>query len=172
MPKGIYPRSPRKKKPVAERFWALVERRGPAECWPFRGTKLRDGHGLFNFGERNQPAHRVAWTLENGPIPVGMLVRHKVCDNPPCCNVRHMMLGTHADNMADKVGHGRQARGIQHGQKIRGERHGNAKLTAPAVLQIRQLVAEGRSRAEIASQFGIHRNYVSLIVAGRRWGWL
>jgi hypothetical protein len=51
-------------------------------------------------------AHRVAWTLANGPIPAGMHVLH-TCDNPPCCNPGHLWLGTQADNMADMARKGR-----------------------------------------------------------------
>ena len=51
--------------------------------------------------------HRLAWSLVNGPIPVGQLIRHFVCDNPPCCDETHLRPGAGAENAADKFAHGR-----------------------------------------------------------------
>lgn len=54
-------------------------------------------------------AHRVAWELEHGPIPNGMLVCHR-CDTPPCANHEHLFLGTPADNTRDRDQKGRGGR--------------------------------------------------------------
>lgn len=65
------------------------------------------GYGQFHIGKRNFSAHRVAYTLERGEIPVGMCVCHH-CDNPVCCNPAHLFVGTHRDNVLDKWNKGRQ----------------------------------------------------------------
>lgn len=53
-------------------------------------------------------AHRFAYEAFVGPIPPGMHVLHE-CDNPRCVNPQHLRLGTHQENMADKVRKGRAA---------------------------------------------------------------
>lgn len=45
--------------------------------------------------------------MAHGPIPARMLVLHS-CDNPPCCNERHLFLGTYKDNEQDKIRKGRR----------------------------------------------------------------
>lgn len=42
----------------------------------------------------------------NGSIPSGMFVRHK-CDNPKCCNPKHLIPGNHLANMGDARRRGR-----------------------------------------------------------------
>ena len=75
-------------------------------CHEWRGTLDGDGYGHLKVGGKTVKAHRLAWTLANGPIPDGLNVLHH-CDNPPCCLVAHLFLGTHADNSKDKMAKGR-----------------------------------------------------------------
>lgn len=93
------------------RFWALVARGATQECWPWCGATSPKGYGKFSTGPRRTRkflrAHRFAWELSNGEIPQGMQVLH-ACDNPGCCNPRHLFLGTNDDNVRDKVSKGRQ----------------------------------------------------------------
>lgn len=96
--------------PLQEAFWSRVDRRGPDECWEWRGHLNGDGYGLLSRGV-GPPirAHRVSWEMHNGrPIPTGLIVRHS-CDNPPCINPNHLLIGTRADNMADTMSRGRHA---------------------------------------------------------------
>lgn len=89
--------------PVAERFWAKVDRRGTNECWLWTGATKPKGYGLFSRGRRHEgivTSSRMAYELTHGPIPVGMVVRHR-CDNPPCVNPSHLELGTYSDNLHD-----------------------------------------------------------------------
>ena len=53
-------------------------------------------------------AHRVAWEVEHGPIPDGMIIMH-ICDNRACVNLKHLKLGTHKDNQQDSINKGRHS---------------------------------------------------------------
>lgn len=93
-------------------FWSRVDRSG--DCWLWTGATFRNGYGLVAVGRdakgRGVPGytHRVAFILAKGPIPDGLVVRH-ACDNPPCCNPAHLLLGTQADNIHDAQRQGKYA---------------------------------------------------------------
>lgn len=70
------------------------------DCLEWRGWKNRVGYGSISVKCKPWATHRLAWVLEKGPIPPDKLVCH-TCDNRACCNVSHMFLGSHKDNMAD-----------------------------------------------------------------------
>jgi HNH endonuclease len=75
-------------------------------CWEWSGARDRYGYGKLRRDTVYWKAHRLAWTLEHGPIPDGMYVCHH-CDNPPCVNPAHLFLGTSRDNQLDRVAKGR-----------------------------------------------------------------
>lgn len=78
-------------------------------CWLWDGAADKFGRGKSTkLGNSSKPdtAPRVSWERFVGPIPKGMHVLHK-CDVPACINPDHLFLGTHADNMNDRVSKGR-----------------------------------------------------------------
>ena len=94
---------------LAERFWLKVDRRGPNECWAWLPSLGTADYGSVTIDSNlTTSPHRVAFALTNGVIPDGRLIRHN-CDNPPCCNPSHLLIGTHLDNARDRVERGRQA---------------------------------------------------------------
>ena len=168
-------------RPTAERFWSYVDRRGPEECWPWRGN-VKNGLGYGRFttrgGREGKPrqdyTHRVAWVLTYGEIEDGANLCHR-CDNPPCCNPAHLFLGTCADNNADMCAKGRQAAGDRHGSRKHRERmqrgvaRYNAKLNPDSVREIRRLITDGLSDREIAARFGVVSSQVWSVRIGRTW---
>lgn len=89
------------------RFWAKVDASGGSDaCWPWTGSKKEKGYGQVSRNNRQQRVHRVAYEFHNGPIPAGLFVCHS-CDNPPCCNPKHLWLGSASDNSADMRNKGR-----------------------------------------------------------------
>lgn len=118
---------------LAERLWAKVNGPwfgdvGADDCWLWFGAAetgpyrvLPDGSRVkkqkrFRYGrihvERRRlvGVHRVAYELLVGPVPEGHVVMHS-CDRTLCCNPRHLVTGTQADNIADMYAKGRGARG-------------------------------------------------------------
>jgi hypothetical protein len=115
------------------RFWSKVDKSGgPDACWLWTARKAKTGYGNFKVGGEMTRAHRVSWTITNGPIPHdgsyhGICVCHK-CDVKLCCNPSHLFLGTNADNVADRGAKGRTASGDKSGARTHPERlaKGNA----------------------------------------------
>ena len=98
-------------KALSERFWSKVDRGGDDECWEWQAAAaLTDPdyqYGAFGVPGRGPIlSHRMAWELTHGEITEGLHVCHH-CDNPPCCNPRHLFLGTRSDNMQDMLRKGR-----------------------------------------------------------------
>jgi hypothetical protein len=63
------------------------------------------GHQRINRKGKKILAHRYVWQMAyNGgrEILEGYQVNH-LCDVPDCINPEHLYLGTHADNMRDKI---------------------------------------------------------------------
>jgi hypothetical protein len=83
----------------------LVERidrgvkRSPAGCLEWVGYRDPQGYGRIHFQRRPELVHRLAWGLAHGPAGDLCVLHH--CDNPPCCDVEHLFLGTRTDNLAD-----------------------------------------------------------------------
>lgn len=83
------------------RFWSRVEHGEPEQCWPWKAGRLPKGYGICSIAGKSALAHRVAYVIGHGAIPAGLIVRHR-CDNPSCCNPSHLVVGTYAENEADK----------------------------------------------------------------------
>ncbi len=132
-------------------------------CWEWSGVRDRKGYGHVRLAGAQRTVHRVIAEHFIGPIE-GAVVRH-TCDNPPCANPRHLLIGTHADNGADKARRGRAPRGADHPRAT-------AKLTPGDVRAIRGRVDAGHGHGQVAQEFGVSRTTVTHIVSGTTWGWL
>lgn len=83
---------------------AEYEGLGPCWLWPYSSflmTAAMKTNPDKLWGHQRMQLHRVSYWLHHGPISEGKVVRHK-CDNGKCCNPSHLVIGTQADNMADK----------------------------------------------------------------------
>ncbi len=78
------------RKTPEERFWEKVDRRGPEDCWDWRGGTT-NGYGSFGYSEaRRLLAHRFAYELLVGPIPDGAHLHHFKCERRICVNPAHV----------------------------------------------------------------------------------
>lgn len=111
-------------------------------------------------------AHRYAYELLVGEVPSELNVLHH-CDNPSCVNPRHLFVGSHADNHADKVSKGRQAR---------GETNAASVLTKEQVREIRRRykLKKGyhdpvNGQGALAREYNVTQANISEIVLGNTW---
>lgn len=154
-------------KTLEEKFWEKVDIRGEDECWEWQAARNRKGYGNFYISighskDKHFLAHRMAYKLSSKKeIGSGMLICH-TCDNPPCCNPKHLFEGTVLDNTLDMMKKGRSY--IQKGGKP------NLKLTQEKANEIRRLRNEQRVPLKtLASMFSIDVSWVVKISKGYIW---
>ena len=151
-------------KSFSERLWEKIRKGNPEECWSWIASKSYKGYGRIGRNGKVRWAHREVYKDKIGSIPDNMCVCH-CCDNPSCCNPKHLFLGTNADNVKDKVKKGRC-----HTYNNEGEKNGMAKLSAETVRNIRRMYATGNYRQrDIMKMFGIGRHHVYQIVHNKLW---
>lgn len=146
-----------------QRFWSRVDKSaGDDSCWLWIYYRDRNGYGMANFNRVNYISHRLAWQLTYGDIPDGLLVCHR-CDNPPCCNPKHLFLGTQKDNMQDMSKKGRNA-------DKRGEKSPVAKLTQKQVDEIRERFATGGvTKAQLSREYSVGQTTIHYVITFKRW---
>ena len=149
---------------VEERFWAKVDKDGPAhpynkrfgKCWTWTASTFakRGGYGQFNVAPGDpRYAHRVALEFAGAK---GKFEGCHGCDNPKCVRVApgHVYAGTHRSNMGEM------------GKRLRS---GRIKLTVEQVHEIRQRAAMGENAESIARSFDISRSNIWFIRKNRTW---
>jgi ssDNA-binding Zn-finger/Zn-ribbon topoisomerase 1 len=82
------------------------------ECLEWDGSRSDWGYGIIltervDGVRKSRMTHKVVFEHHHGDVPRGMIVRH-TCDNPPCCRIDHLLVGTHADNTRDMDERGRR----------------------------------------------------------------
>jgi hypothetical protein len=146
---------------LADAFWALVDKNGPAHpvlgtrCWIWTGARDSHNYGRVYIKNRPKVATHVSWFLETGEWPVDLLC-HK-CDNQPCIRFDHLFEGSHQDNKDDALRKGRAAVGHSISQ---------SRLTED---QVQEVLKRSAGTRKLARKFGVNRSSIQNILRGRTW---
>jgi len=144
---------------VVSDFWSKVAIRANDDlCWEWLASKNKKGYGYVGIGEKRMvKAHRFAWAYPDYVIPDGLHVLHS-CDNPSCCNPKHLFLGTQMDNIKDMI------------SKKRDHFLTGLKLTSKEVLEIRsRYKVGGVSQSALAKEFKVSHSNISFIIHRKTW---
>src|SRR5690606_31059668 len=125
---GTVPPPDTKAQPHSDRFWSKVNKDGPipehcpelGPCSEWTAFVQPSGYGMYRLGDVIVAAHRLAYEMENGPIPKGLLATH-ACDNRKCVNPSHIEPGTAKKNAQDRCKRGRSVH-------YSGAKNGRAKV--------------------------------------------
>jgi hypothetical protein len=113
-------------------------------CHEWDGHFNHYGYPVIRDQRRRWIVHRLVWTLANGPIPAGVIVRH-ACGNRRCINLERLELTTFSETGAGRV--------------VRAPR------AAEQVAEIRRRHSVGDvSQRLLALEFGVRAQTISRIV--------
>lgn len=163
-------RGPYKKASLVDRLERRTTYSGT--CWLWEGCVNNMGYGQITSGGSTLQVHRVAYEQLVGDVPDGVNVLHR-CDTPRCWNPQHLFLGTHADNVADKVAKRRHVFGERHpwtGRKIAVDEHPSTKITDADMVDVRFLVGQWLTQAAVAREYGVGQSCISRRLSGARGG--
>lgn len=126
----------------------VVEMKGyNTPCWIWKRS-LVYGYGCLRRAGRTRSAHVEFYVTKHGPVPEGTELDH-LCRNRACVNPDHLEPVT---------------------RQVNTQRGGRAKLNPQAVLQIREMRAEGMSVKGTARKFGVTRRTIRQAASGASWG--
>jgi hypothetical protein len=142
-------------------FWANVTIKDETQCWLWQGSVDAAGYGRMNRivdGRKFYRAHQLAFYLSKGNSQ-DLYICHE-CDNPTCCNPKHLFLGTALENTQDRDRKGRTAK---------GERLPIAKLKEEDIPVILKLKSTGLNNHHIGKKLGVSHETIRNVLAGNTW---
>ncbi len=116
-----------------------------------------EGYVICMRNGKRRPIYRHIYRLYRDAPIKGMVIRH-TCDNRQCINPDHLILGTHQDNVQDRVKRGRSANGVKNGR---------SKMTPAKVLRVYK--DKKSTRTELARRYGVDRQVIRKIQLGITW---
>lgn len=122
--------------------------------WP--GAKNDRGYGVKTVNGKTVYVHRLAYCEHNHldlEDIAGLKVRHS-CDNPPCRNPEHLLLGTQTDNMRDMANR---------------RRHPKHRMSDDELVAIRAEYVRGskeHGQPALAKKYGFSQTHISRTIQG------
>ena len=164
------------------RFWSKVMVAGEQECWPWIAkAQSAAGYGVLKVREHgNIVASRIACYLGNGSPPSPTSFSLHSCDNPSCCNPKHLRWGTPKDNVADALSRERHVappdthRNAEWNAKRlaampKGEALWNNSMTEAEAREVFRLHMANHNVSQIAAAVGKPKHVIADICRGRSW---
>jgi len=143
-----------------EDVWKQINRKSEDECWEWIGKSLSKGYGHLRINNKDCYSHRMVYIETYGSIPEGLCILH-TCNNPKCCNPKHLYVGTHADNMEQMS---------KDGRSNMGEKHPNSRLSNQIIIKIRFLYSTGKySQKCLGKMVGVSQGQISRIIKKDGW---
>ena len=133
---------------------------GCMEC--ISHCKDEDGYTRIRYKEKHERLFRVIYEQKYGEIPKGMVIRHK-CDNPWCCNIEHLEIGTQYDNIQDMIKRGRAKWGTV---KLYGEQNPSHKLTKK---QVEEIYLSIENANFLSKKYKISKTMINFIKNKKYW---
>jgi len=137
-----------------------VNENGCHICTSHKPNTKADGY--FRIGSEREGRmllHRFIYVQKFGEIKAGHVIRHR-CDNKQCINPDHLLEGSHADNVQDRVDRDRN-------NCVKGANHYRAKLDEPQVLEIFNNTVTPIK--ELAQKYNVSYDTVRNIKIGKVW---
>lgn len=150
-------------------FFEMVQKETD-DCiiWPLscigRPSRGGRGYGIVTIEGKEHKCHIYACEMVNGPKPEEKSVVRHTCGNGnhACFNPKHLLWGTHTENMHDR---------ILHETSSRGEQHPNVILDEESVSDIYYRSWNGEKVKDLAEFYNVHPTTISNIKRGHSWSW-
>ena len=121
------------------------------DCLEWSGCLNTDGYPRVSWkGNANGKLHRIIYQVLSPDEDISNKVIRHTCDNPKCINPQHLLSGTSAENVQDRV---------------ERERSGSAKLSHDQVKEIRSLFKSFPTlrNKDVALRYGVDSRTISSI---------
>jgi hypothetical protein len=118
----------------------------------------KDGYLRVSSGHERHLVHRLVLSAFVGPCPEGLEAAHR--DGDPANNrAENLMWASHAENCAQKIGHG---------TLLAGENHPRCKYGDATVREVIRLLSELGNSARVAERLTLPYSFVADVRRGRR----
>lgn len=137
-------------------FWSKVQISDDDSCWLWQAGTYDGSRGRFCINGDDYVASRVAFFISTGKQPAKLDVCH-ACDNPGCCNPRHLWVGPRAANNKDRAIKGRSA-------PVKGSMNPRSKLTEAVIIR-----NSSKTCKELGEEYGVDPALIHRINHRRSW---